>query len=332
MGWKIMKIFTLAPSENWVCDRFVQEWNKELQSAKEHSVNTKEKVYKPQDLEVVNDARQSDLVWVLADWCWKKIDPNTLSRKRVIATVHHIVPEKFGDVAKKEFEMRDQFVDAYHVPCELTKRQIESLTNKPIYVFPFWVNQNIWFPQSREEVRKKYNIDNGKFLIGSFQRDTEGHDLKSPKLEKGPDIFCDIVEKLHGLDRNIEVVLSGWRRQYVMGRLNKAGVKYHYIELPQFSVINDLYNLVDLYLVGSRYEGGPQSVFECAATKTPIISTKVGYAPELLSSNSLIEDGATWGSASSDEVLEENYKKVSNLFIPNGMKRFENMMKEVMLK
>ena len=26
-------------------------------------------------------------------------------------------------------------------------------------------------------------------LIGSFQRDTEGHDMISPKLVKGPDIF-----------------------------------------------------------------------------------------------------------------------------------------------
>ena len=34
-----------------------------------------------------------------------------------------------------------------------------------------------------------------KKLIGSFQRDTEGYDLKTPKLSKGPDIFCDIVEE-----------------------------------------------------------------------------------------------------------------------------------------
>jgi hypothetical protein len=33
-----------------------------------------------------------------------------------------------------------------------------------------------------------------------------------------------------------------------------------------------------LYIVSSRFEGGPQSIMECAVTKTPIISTDVGVA------------------------------------------------------
>ena len=34
-------------------------------------------------------------------------------------------------------------------------------------------------------------------LVGSFQRDTEGSDLISPKLIKGPDIFIEIVKNMY---------------------------------------------------------------------------------------------------------------------------------------
>ena len=37
--------------------------------------------------------------------------------------------------------------------------------------------------------------------------------------------------------------------------------------------LNELYNCLDLYVVASRVEGGPQAIIECALSKTPIIST-----------------------------------------------------------
>ena len=43
----------------------------------------------------------------------------------------------------------------------------------------------------QDNVLEKYNLPKNKFFIGSFQRDTEGHDLISPKLSKGPDIFIE---------------------------------------------------------------------------------------------------------------------------------------------
>ena len=45
--------------------------------------------------------------------------------------------------------------------------------------------------------------------MGSFQRDTEGKDLISPKLEKGPDIFIEIVKQMNSKHNNIKIVLTG---------------------------------------------------------------------------------------------------------------------------
>ena len=43
--------------------------------------------------------------------------------------------------------------------------------------------------------------------------------------------------------------------------------------MASFETLNELYNILDLYIVASRIEGGPQAILECAVTKTPVIST-----------------------------------------------------------
>ena len=52
--------------------------------------------------------------------------------------------------------------------------------------------------------------------------------------------------------------------------------------MANLRTLAELYNCLDLYLVTSRYEGGPQAIFECASTKTPILSTSVGLSQEVL--------------------------------------------------
>ena len=310
-----MKIFVLAPKENWICDRFVSEW------IEAHPEST------------TTYLAEADIVWLLADWCWNQLPMNVLKNKKVIASVHHIVPQKFGPKEEREFAFRDQLIDYYHVPCEKTKDQIKRLTKKPIYSFPFWVNQNIWTPikDEKENLRQKYNIEKDVFLVGSFQRDTEGHDLKTPKLEKGPDLFCDAVIERRNARANkgqteVEVLLAGWRRQYVMKRLDEAKIKYHYYELPSLETINNFYAMLDLYIVAARYEGGPQAIFECALTQTPIISTDVGASSLILPKKSIFEPG---NSLKAIPNTQEAYQNVLQYSMPQGFVNFEKALDEI---
>jgi glycosyltransferase involved in cell wall biosynthesis len=313
-----MKVFVLAPKENWICDRFVSEW------ISAHPLTT------------TSYLGEADLVWLLADWCWNQVPINILRDKKVLASVHHIVPEKFNEQSQQEFAARDEFVDAYHVPCIKTHDQIRPLTTKPIYTFPFWVNQSIWNDKRSEKdaLRKKYGISSDVFLIGSFQRDTEGHDLKSPKLEKGPDLFCDAViakrnYRANKVMTNVEVLLAGWRRQYVMKRLDDSRIKYHYQELPSLETINEFYSMLDLYIVAARYEGGPQAIFECSLTNTPIISTDVGAASMILSKQSIFKPGE---SISAKPNTEAAYRRTQQLIIPSGFLKFEEALNEIIKK
>lgn len=270
-----MKIYVNNPNEGWVVDRFRKEFYTQFN-------------------QTTDNILEADVVWIIAPWTWRNIPPQILKNKKVVCTIHHLVPNKFDDAKLYDFKERDRYVDLYHVPSNKTRDQVSKLTNKQIWTKPFWVNEKIWYDVGtveQNELKKKYNLGESSYLVGSFQRDTEGHDLKTPKLEKGPDIFCDSVIELHKKIPNLEVVLAGWRRQYVMKRLQDAKIKYYYFELPPFEVINELYNCLDLYIVGSRHEGGPQAIFECASTRTPILSTDVGAAPEILHKNSIFKPG-----------------------------------------
>lgn len=296
-----MKIYSLKANENWICDRFVQEWEESHEEL------------------VTNNPHEADILWLVASWAWNHLPVQLLAQKKVIATVHHLDLQKFDDNGKKQFAFRDQFVDFYHVPCEITAEQISPFTNKPIWIQPFWVNQNVWYNiEDKLSLRKKVGLPEKEFLVGSFQRDTEGHDLKSPKLSKGPDLFCDIVEQFHEKNKDVSVVLAGWRRQYVMNRLKAKNIKFYYFEWADFSLLNELYNCLDLYLVSARCEGGPQAVPECAITKTPIISSRVGLAERMLAPESIFDLGGEIGKPN----VEAAHDKIQKYLMPSGFDPF----------
>ena len=86
-------------------------------------------------------------------------------------------------------------------------KELKNLHQNTMTYIPFWVNQDIWYEiENKEELRLKHNIPINSFVIGSFQRDTEGKDLKSPKLIKGPDRFIEIVKHYKKLHPNLLIL------------------------------------------------------------------------------------------------------------------------------
>ena len=262
-------IFVLAPRENWICDRIADEWYENCQD-----ISTKN----------ILEAR---VVWLLAGWCWNQIDPNILKKKKVVVTIHHIVPEKFTQEKVNDFFLRDKFVDMYHVPNNKTREIVSKLTKKPIRVIGYWFDKKKWFHEEKSVCRKKLGLLDKDFIVGSFQRDTEGSDCITPKLEKGPDRFCDYVENIK--KDNLHILLGGWRRQYVISRLKKSRIPYTYFELADIETLRRMYCSLDLYGISSRYEGGPQSALEAAGMSIPIVSTDVGMVRDILHHNCIFE-------------------------------------------
>ena len=275
------KVFTLAPGEGWIVDRFVKEWSEDNADI------------------ATNDPFSADVIWLLSDWSWQKLPLALLRSKRVITTVHHIVPEKFGFRERADFDSRDVVTDVYHVYNQRTLDFIRPMTQKPIGLVPYWANNKIWRPtKPPADIRRAHKLPMDSYIIASFQRDTEGASISSgsfkPKLEKGPDLFCDYVIAADELSRanrlqQVHVLLAGWRRQYVIERLKNANINFTYRELPDQETLNELYQCVDLYPVTARCEGGPQALIECGLLGVPVISTPVGIAEQVLPTSAIAE-------------------------------------------
>lgn len=310
-----MKVYALAPRENWICDRFVKEWN-------EHNP----------DISTTN-INEAEIIWLIADWCWNQVPEHLLKTKKVVCTLYHVVPEKFTGAALEEFKKRDKYVDLYHSMCEITDNILKPYMTAPSFVQNFWANQNTWYSiDNTTALKDKLSLPKDKFLIGSFQRDTEGHDLVSPKLEKGPDIFMDYVEKRHNRDKNVHVVLAGWRRQYVINRLNKAGITYSYFEWADFQTLNELYNCLSMYVVSARQEGGPQAIVECALTETPIISTDVGVARAVLHPDSIATHFTAEALSKTVPEVGYNFQNVQKYTIPYGFSNFKEEFNKLLVE
>ena len=263
------KIFVLPPRESWICDRIAAEWYENCQD-----ISTK-------------NILGADIIWLLAGWCWKQISPELLSSKKVVVTIHHIVPEKFTQEKLSDFRLRDKFVDLYHVPNDKAFKAVSRLTQKPINVVGYWFDKKKWFHEEKNICRDKLGLSSDDFIVGSFQRDTEGTDLITPKLEKGPDQFCDYVGNIQR--DNLHVLLGGWRRQYVISRLEKMEIPYTYFELASIKTLRLMYCALDIYAISSRFEGGPQSALEASGMHIPIVSTDVGMVPDILHKDCIFE-------------------------------------------
>jgi len=302
-----MKIYVSEVNESWVVDRFREEW-----------------ITYNQDL-TVERIKDSDIVWIISPWVWRKISKRNLKSKKVLCTIHHLEEKDFTNKNINEFKKRDAFVDKYHVISKKTKDQLEKLTDKEITYIPFWINQNIWYEiESKKELRRKYKLNTERFIVGSFQRDTEGNDLVSPKLIKGPDRFLKIIKALKKDKENLTVLLTGKRRNYLINEFKKADIDFQYFEMANFSEMNELYNCLDLYIVSSRIEGGPQAIVECGLTKTPIISTDVGIAKEILASESIFNMN---NFLSAKPNVEHAFQNSKELTIPVGFEGFKIMFK-----
>lgn len=304
-----MKIYINSAKENWVVDRFIDEWNKfNFKQSKNFRFGDK-------------------IVWLIAPWTWRKIPKKYLIKNKVVCTIHHIDEDKFKSNEEIEFKDRDKFVDYYHVISNKTFDQVIKLTDKPVHKIPFWVNQNLWFEiKNKEQLREKYSVDLNSYLVGSFQRDTEGNDLVSPKLSKGPDRFLEIVEYLNTKNENLQIILTGKRRNYILDELSRREINYKYFEMTSFQNLNELYNILDLYVVSSRYEGGPQSILETAMTRTPIISTDVGIASEILDKKSIFNMNNYKDAIPNTDISYENAKRY---LIPEGFKEFNKLFREI---
>lgn len=271
------KIFFVSEPINWVIEEICKELIKNL-----NFLNIKSSLtYSPFFLKnkILHFASINSLV--IKDKI-RRFHPSN----KVVVSWYHILED---DSKIPLIPKINQIVDVVHTACQSTKEKLVAcgFDQSKVVLIPESIDLHkfISYPfTKRAKIKKKLGLPEDKVLIGSFQKDGVGWgEGLEPKLEKGPDIFCDVIEKL-AQEFNVHVVLTGPARGYVKKRLERAGVGYTHKYLQYRDEVVDYYNILDLYLITSRVEGGPKAILESWACGIPLVSTKVGMAPDAIKS------------------------------------------------
>jgi glycosyltransferase involved in cell wall biosynthesis len=175
---------------------------------------------------------------------------------------------------------------------QVTNRELEALVldtgmaREKVHLIPIGIDVEAFglgTPERRAAARRAFRLPESAFVVGSFQKDGVGWgEGLEPKLIKGPDVLVAAVARAREQVPELVVLLTGPSRGYVMAGLERAGVPYRHVLLPDVDDVAEAYDAIDVCLVASRDEGGPRAVLESMATGVPLVTTRVGQAIDLV--------------------------------------------------
>jgi hypothetical protein len=150
---------------------------------------------------------------------------------------------------------------ALHVPSRILYTIFNELHPKVFYT-PHGVDINVFKPRAGE----LFSSPQGELLLG-----WAGSLTNHPGKRGMEDYIVPALEGLNGVTLKLAARERRWRSQE---------------EMVEF------YQGLDALICASRTEGGPHPLLEASACQIPIISTRVGIAPELVShgDNGLLVD------------------------------------------
>jgi glycosyltransferase involved in cell wall biosynthesis len=138
--------------------------------------------------------------------------------------------------------------------------------------------QNAWeettAPLDRGAARRALGLREEGFLVGWAGR---------LSAEKGPDLLVDALAHLSALPLSVSLLGSGGEHRSLVARaqrLNVAPMIHWHGVVPD---AGRLFAAFDVFVLSSRTEGTPMVLFEAMAAGVPIVATRVGGVPDVLS-------------------------------------------------
>jgi glycosyltransferase involved in cell wall biosynthesis len=191
--------------------------------------------------------------------------------------------ERIDRVQVTHAELRDLVLEA-------------GVTTERVFQIPIGVDLGrfpLASPVARSTARAALDVPATAFVVGSFQKDGVGLGAGlEPKLIKGPDTLVATLGRLRESIPELFVLLTGRARGYVRRELDRLGIAHAHHYLGSRDELAVAYHALDAYLVTSRQEGGPKGVLEAMATGVPVVTTRVGQAPDIVADgrNGLLAD------------------------------------------
>lgn len=231
-----------------------------------------------------------------------RMDPARLAGKRVVSHVCNDVMRTFELPVMARAGAR---LGLWIPISRMAEQQLQALRYATFYM-PYTVDPAVFTPRladglTRSGLRERWGIPLDAYVISNFMRDSRGDDLNQPKPQKGCELLVNLLRLVQGAGRPVHVLLAGPRRHWMRAQLRAQAIPFTFVgqelagddnhcNILDPATINLLYHASDVHVVCSRWEGGPRAVLECAATRTKIISTPVGMAPDVLEPESIFRD------------------------------------------
>jgi glycosyltransferase involved in cell wall biosynthesis len=119
--------------------------------------------------------------------------------------------------------------------------------------------------------------------------------------EKGPDILIEALPALTDINLHVTLIGDGPERAKLEQRVKRLQLDDHVSFAGEVPRASRLFSAFDLFVLSSRTEGTPITLFEAMAASVPIVATSVGGVPDVVSSNEAIlvepEDPAALAAA-----------------------------------
>lgn len=129
--------------------------------------------------------------------------------------------------------------------------------------------------------RRAIGISDGDFAVGFFG--ARGSDKDGGR--KGMDVLLAVFRQVARTIPKLHAVFVGPGWESLAGELRATGAKASVFGFIPRSRLPAMYSLLDVYLVTSAIEGGPLTVLEALACGTPVVSTRVGFVPDVVIDN-----------------------------------------------
>lgn len=160
--------------------------------------------------------------------------------------------------------------------CEL------GVPDEQVVVLPNGVDLELFSPSDRVEARRRLDVDGDVILSVGNLVEAKGHHLA--------------IEALRQLSRaTLIIVGEGGLRPRLEQRARDAGVagRVRFAGAVKHEEISGYYNAADALVLASSREGMPNVVLEALACGCPVVATRVGGIPEVVSESDcgvLIDD------------------------------------------
>lgn len=143
------------------------------------------------------------------------------------------------------------------------------------------VYNGVEIPEDQEagfDLREKLGIGPETFLVGNIANHTNAKDL--PTLIKTADYLVNIlkVKDVHFVQIGKDSKLTSELKQ----SMRSAQLESYFTFMGFVRNASALLPQLDLFVMTSEREGGPSSIVEAFAHKTPVASTKVGVVEEVI--------------------------------------------------